>query len=303
VKPPEQGAAARGDDKASAEPWTIRRVLTWAATDLKSRGSTSPRLDAELLLANVLGIDRIGLIVDAERPLAKDELARYRGLHQRRRAGEPVAYLLGQREFFGRLFRVDRRVLIPRPDTEVLVEVALERTRHLSLSARVLDLCTGSGCVAISLACERPTTRVLAVDLSEGALAVAADNAIRLNAIQAMGLLRSDLFEGVPASARFDLVTANPPYIADAEVETLVVDIKGFEPRLALAGGPDGLALVRRLVADAPARLAPGGVLAIEVGAGQAGDVAALFEHAGLSAIERRRDYGGHERVVSGVLA
>jgi len=283
------------------EVWSIRRVIAWAMEDLKKRGaSASPRLDVELLLGKVLGLDRVHLVIDADRPLDKGELAAYRSLHTRRRAGEPVAYLLGVREFYGRLFRVDKRVLVPRPDTETLVEVALARTRHVSLSARVLDLCTGSGCVAISLARERLTTRVLGVDISEGALVVARENALRLGAVNA-GFLRADLFSATPAGSRFELITANPPYIPDAEIAELPPDVRDYEPRLALAAGPDGLDLVRRIVAGAPARLADGGVLAMEVGAGQAPAVVEIFERAGFREIARARDLGGHERVVSGV--
>jgi release factor glutamine methyltransferase len=287
-------------EEQSSEPWTVRRVLAWAAGDLQKRGSPSPRLDAELLLGRVLGSDRIGLIVNADRPLDKTELGRYRELHQRRRAGEPVAYLLGVREFYGRPFRVDSRVLIPRPDTEILVETALSRTRDRSMYARVLDLCTGSGCVATTLACERPTSRVLGIDISADALCVARENALRLGAVRT-AFLRSDLFSALdPARARYELITANPPYIADAEIASLAVDIRAFEPRQALAGGPDGLDLVRRIVEQAPAFLAPGGLLALEVAAGQAPSVRELFETRGFSALELQRDYGGHERVVSG---
>jgi release factor glutamine methyltransferase len=285
----------------SADVWTIRRVIAWATDDLKKRGMPSPRLDVEVLLGHVLKLNRVGLVIDADRPLSKDELGAYRARHMRRRAGEPVAYLLGAREFYGRDFRVDARVLIPRPDTEALIEVALERTRPLSLAARVLDLCTGSGCVAITIARERPTMRVTASDLSPGALTVARENAIRLGAAT-IGLVQSDLFAAFdPARARFDLITANPPYIADEEIPTLAVDIHKFEPRLALAGGADGLDLVRRILADAPRFLAPGGVLAMEIGAGQSPDVIALFEGAGFADVTAKRDYGGHERVISGV--
>ncbi|MEO5729701.1 MAG: peptide chain release factor N(5)-glutamine methyltransferase [Byssovorax sp.] len=287
-------------EPAEVDIWTIRRVIAWAADDLKKRGMPSPRLDVELLLGHVLKVDRIALIIDADRPLAKEELAAYRALHMRRRGGEPTAYLLGVREFYGRSFRVDKRVLIPRPDTEALVEVALERTRPLSLSARVLDLCTGSGCVAISIARERPTMSVTGADISPGALTVARENAVRLGAVT-LGLAQSDLFQAFdPALRKFDLITANPPYIADEEIPTLAVDIHKFEPRLALAGGADGLDLVRRILAEAPPFLAPGGVLAMEIGAGQSPEVMRLFAEAGFEDIEARRDYGGHERVVSG---
>jgi release factor glutamine methyltransferase len=285
----------------SDDIWTIRRVITWAMEDLRKRGSPSPRLEVELLLGLVLKMDRVQLIIDADRPLAKEELGRYRALHQRRRSGEPVAYLTGVREFYGRPFRVDARVLIPRPDTEILVEVALSRTRRVSLSARVLDLCTGSGCVAISLAKERPTTRVLAVDLSPDALAVARENALRLGAVN-VGFAEGDLFSPLKRGRdKFDLITANPPYIALGEIPSLQLDVRAFEPRLALSGGEDGLVTVRRLVAEAPAFLAEGGVLAVEIGAGQAPDTRAIFERASFTDIESMRDLGGHERVVSGV--
>ncbi len=290
--------SAGGD---AADAWTIRRVLTWASDDLKKRGSSSPRLDAELILGKILGLDRIGLLIDADRPLAKRELASYRELHQRRRAGEPVAYLLGVREFYGRPFLVDRRVLVPRPDTEHLVEVALERTRHLSLSARVLDLCTGSGCVAVSLARARSTTQVLGADVSSDALAVAAENVIRLGAYN-VGLVLSDLFAALrPGRDRFDLVTANPPYIAAGEIASLPVDVRAYEPHLALSGGVDGLSLLRRIVTEAPAFLAANGVLAVEIGCDQGEAVQGLFAAAGFRAIALRRDYGGLDRVVSGL--
>ncbi len=284
------------------EPWTIRRVLAWATDDLKKRGNPSPRLDAELLLGKVLKAPRVKLVIDADRPLTKDELTAYRELHQRRRKGEPVAYLLGVREFYGRPFRVDARVLVPRPDTEILVEVALKRTDARSLSLRALDLCTGSGCVAITIARERPTARVIGTDISRDALDVARDNQVRLAAFN-VAFLEADLF-ALPrhrGPARFDLVTANPPYIPQGEAPELPADVRDFEPPHALFAGADGLDLLRLIVKEAPSHLEDGGVLAVELGAGQAPDVAALFVERGFTAIERAKDYGGHERVVSGI--
>lgn len=171
------------------EVWSVKRVLAWAADDLRRRGNESARLDVELLLGKVLGLDRIGLILHAERPLSADELGRFRELFKRRRACEPVAYLLGEREFFGINLKVDARVLVPRPDTERLVEVALERTRARSMLGRALDLCTGSGCVAIAFAKSRPTWLVTASDISPDALAVATENAHRTGAIRNLRLL------------------------------------------------------------------------------------------------------------------
>jgi release factor glutamine methyltransferase len=288
---------------AASQPqaWTIEAVLRWATDDFRARGIESPRLDAELLLARALGVTRIQLIVDAKRPLDAGELARVRELVRRRRTREPIAYILGEREFYGRVFRVDARVLVPRPDTEALVDVALERTRAISMSMRALDVCTGSGCVAISLARERPTSAVFGCDVSDDALAVARENALRLGAYN-VAWRRGDLFAAVDPATRFDLVTANPPYIAAGEVAALPPDVGRFEPHLALEGGDDGLTVVRRIVAEAGEHLAPGGILATEVGAGQATLVSALFERHGYGEIDVRRDYGRIERVVSGVL-
>ncbi len=290
-------------DAGATESWTIARVLSWATTDFKARGVDAPRLDAELLLALALGIDRIQLILQHQRPLEPAELSRYRDLIKRRRLGEPVSYLLGEREFYGLTIRVDPRVLIPRPDTETLVDVALERTRERSMYGRALDLCTGSGCVAIAFASRRPCWRTTAVDASAGAAEVARDNVVRLGFAWSVGVLDGDLFEPLADDARFELVTANPPYVPHGEIAALDAGIRDFEPRLALDGGDDGLTTARRIVAVGPSRLEPGGVLAVEVGAGQSDAVARLFEQAGFVAIERRRDYGGHERVVSGIRA
>jgi release factor glutamine methyltransferase len=281
------------------QTWTVEALLRWATDDFRSRGIENPRLDAEVLLGHALGTTRIQLLIDAKRPMEAEELGRFRELVKRRRAKEPVAYLRGQREFFGRVFRVDRRVLVPRPDTETLVTVALERTRASSMSMRALDLCTGSGCVAISLARERPTSSVLGTDLSADALAVARENALRLGAYN-ISFVAGDLFAPV-TGRRFDVITANPPYIATGEIEGLQPDIKSFEPRLALDGGADGLALLRRIALEASSYLGEGGVLAVEIGSDQGAAVRALFEEAGFTAVEIGRDYGRLERVVSGV--
>lgn len=280
------------------QTWTVGSLVKWATDDFQARGIESPRLDAELIVAHALAITRTQVIIDAQRPLADVELAKLRALVKRRRAREPMAYLLGQREFYGRVFKVDKRVLVPRPDTETLVDVALERTRACSMSMRLLDLCTGSGCVAITLARERPTSRVTATDVSADALAVARANAQRLGAYN-VAFVEGDLYAPV-AGARFDVITANAPYIATSEIATLMPDVRDFEPRLALDGGADGLDLVRRIVADAHGVLVPGGVLALEVGAGEAPAVAALLSEHGFASVDVRRDYGKIERVVSG---
>lgn len=291
----------------SKEPWTVRRLAEWATADFRARGIESPRLDAELILSDVLGLSRTQLILDYDRELEDDELGKLRGLVQRRRAHEPMAYLRGQREFFGRSFRVDKRVLVPRPDTETLVEAALRRSAGRSLSARVLDLCTGSGAVAITLAKEQRTARVLGTDVSPDALAVARDNAARLGAYN-VGFVQADLFDGVREvlaragwSPSFDVITANPPYIPSGEITELMPDVRDYEPHLALDGGADGLDLVRRIVEQAPSYLAEGGALALEIGAGQAPAVAELLAARGFADVRSERDLARIERVVHGV--
>lgn len=282
-----------------SDVWSIRRVLAWAADYLTRRGNETGRLDAELLLSRVLKLDRIGLIMHSERPLSGAELHDFRELFKRRRAGEPIAYLLGEREFFGILLRVDKRVLIPRPDTERLVEVALERTRMRSMLGAALDLCTGSGCVAIAFCRARPTWSVAGVDVSPDALAVAGDNAQRTGAVRNLRLLEGSLFGPVPGE-RFDLITANPPYIPSGELAELPLDVRGFEPHLALDGGADGLDLVREIASQAPAHLTPGGLLALEIGADQGAHAIEILRERGYVDVQLARDLGGRDRVVSG---
>jgi release factor glutamine methyltransferase len=288
-----------GDAEAKSEVWSVKRVLSWAADDLKKRGNDSARLDVELLLSRVLKLDRIGLIMHSERPLAPAELAAFRELFKRRRAGEPVAYLLGEREFYGIQLRVDARVLIPRPDSERLVEVALERTRARSMLGAALDLCTGSGCVAIAFARARPTWSVTASDVSTDALAVARDNAHRTGTIRNLRLVEGSLFTPV-GGQRFDLVTANPPYIPSGDIPGLPVDVRGFEPHLALDGGQDGLLLVRKIASEATQYLTSGGLLALEIGADQGPVAQAILAEHGFRELELAQDLGGRDRVVSG---
>ncbi|GAC1561003.1 MAG: peptide chain release factor N(5)-glutamine methyltransferase [Polyangiales bacterium] len=293
------GDAGTGSSVAPPKTWTIGSLVKWATDDFRARGIDSARLDAELLVAHALEIDRMRVILDANRPLEGAELALLRDLVRRRRAFEPIAYLRGYREFYGLKFKVDRRVLVPRPDTETLVDAALARSAHVSMSMRQLDLCTGSGCVAIAMARQRPTAMVFASDVSSGALAVARDNALRLGAYN-VAFTEGDLFAPLPGE-RFDVITANPPYIASAELATLMPDVRDHEPRLALDGGADGLDLVRRIVAEAPEHLEAGGVLALEIGAGEAAATVALFAARGFEDVRVHRDIARIERVVSGV--
>jgi release factor glutamine methyltransferase len=295
-----QGKRSLSRSDLEQKIWTIADVLRFATEDFTRRSISTARLDAELLLTHVLRIDRVRLVIDSRKPLSKEELERYRALIARRRKGEPIAYILGQREFMGHQFKTDARALIPRPDTETLVEVALRRTEPRNLFARSLDLCTGTGCVALSLLLARKTWRVTATDLSEAALALAAENAQRLGALQGLRLLQGDLFAALPEVERFELITSNPPYIRREAMADLDVDVRDFEPHLALDGGADGLDFYRRLTLEAPRYLVAGGILAVEVGFDQADDVATLFARSGFEELEKTRDFAGIERVVSG---
>jgi release factor glutamine methyltransferase len=268
----------------------VRDALDSAVVAIAAAGSDTPRLDAELLLGHALGLDRAALVMAPEREVTGPAVRAFQDLVRRRSAGrEPVAYLLGRRGF-GRLeLEVDARVLVPRPETELLVEAALGLPR----GARVVDVGTGSGAVALALKDERGDLDVRGTDLSEDALAVARANAARLGLDVALS--RADLLDGV---GPVDAVLSNPPYVAEADRATLPPEVVRHEPALALFAGPDGLDVVRRLVVQAGASAAA--LLALEVGQGQAPAVAELVRAAGFGEVEALTDLAGIERVVVG---
>ncbi len=286
----------------ASSPWTVRRIVAWMAADFAARGIESARLDADLLVGHALGLDRVGVFLALERELTDDELTRVRALVTRRRASEPVAYLVGKKEFFGLTFVVSPAVLVPRPDTETLVERALallptDPAAHAR--SLVLDLCTGSGAIAVALASERDALHVDATDLSPEALAIARVNVDAHSLSERVRLFVGDLFAALPEPRKYALVCANPPYIPKRDARTLPRDVFAHEPHLALFGGIDGLEVVRRLVAEAPAWLAPGGTLLVEIGAGQAADVLALARGDRRYADARMHDdLGGVARVL-----
>jgi release factor glutamine methyltransferase len=332
--------------------WTVKDVLQWTKSRFEERGLESPRLDAEILTAQALGVERLQLYVQFDRPLTAPELALIRESVKRRQAGESVAYVIGKKEFYGLEFAVDARVLVPRPDTETLVEEALARIGKAArpkkiprtadaspaevpraadaaiedaqteaatdgsasedapaepapfappkTSPRMADVGTGSGAIAVTLAKERPDAIVFATDLSPDALDVARANALRHGVT--LTFLEGNLEAPLRVHAPFDLVTANLPYVPARDLAGLPAEVRA-EPAMALDGGPDGLALVRRLVAAAPALLAPSGVLILEIGVGQAQETAALCRAAGLTDVRVVRDLGKIERVVSAVRA
>jgi len=285
-------------EKRAGAPRTVLEFLRRAASFLATRGIPTPRLDAELLLADVLVTDRVGVYLRFDEPLAPANVRRYRELIRRRAAGQPVAYLTGRREFWSREVAVTPAVLIPRPETEVLLERTLTVVENRRAALRVLDLGTGSGAIAVVLAAELPNASIIAVDVSPAAAAVAAANVRGAGLSDRVGVLVADWCAALQPEARFDLIVSNPPYVETGALDALARELHA-EPRLALDGGIDGLEAYRRLVPDAAALLTPGGRLLVEVGARQAAAVTALCAEAGLGGITCHRDLAGIIRVVA----
>jgi len=278
--------------------WTTLAVLDWTTQRFTEAGIGSARLEAQLLLAHVLGCTRMQLYTGFDRPLAEAELAGYRGLIKRRLGGESVAYLLGEQEFWGLPFFVDASVLVPRPDTETVIEVARALRVDRAAECRVLDLCTGSGAIAISLAKELPCARVIATEVSPEAVAIARRNAERNGVADRVEVRLGDLFAPV-AGEPFDLIVSNPPYIATAVIDTLAPEVRR-EPRLALDGGADGLVFYDRICAGAPAQLSAGGALVLEHGFDQAEPVRVRMIAAGFTDVTLVLDLGKNPRVTHG---
>ncbi|MGK7312153.1 MAG: peptide chain release factor N(5)-glutamine methyltransferase [Candidatus Longimicrobiales bacterium M2_2A_002] len=293
----------------SASPPRPLDLTRLAAGHLAEKGIEEARLDAELLLAHVLGIRRLDLYLQFERPLEPDEVDAYREAVRRRAAREPLQYITGEAAFRELTLAVDPRVLIPRPETEVLVEEVLEFGRGVgegegeatASRATILDIGTGSGAIVLSLLHEGPFERAVATDASEGALEVAAANAGRAGLADRVELRHGSLWEPIGDGEEFRVIVSNPPYVADADRSTLEPEVGDHEPDAALFAGEDGLEVIRSIVAGAPAHLSRGGLLAVEVGLGQAGEVAALFRAAGFAAPRIAADLAGRERIVSAV--
>lgn len=285
------------------QPWTARRLIEWTTGHFATNGIESARLDAEVLLGHALGHDRMWIYLNFDEPLDAEVLAIYRQLVKKRAERIPVAYLTGAREFYSLPFRVTPDVLIPRPDTEDLVKATLTRLKAPADGAplRVADVGTGSGAIAVSLAKEwapKPI-EVTAIDISREALAVARENAADLEVADAITFHEGDLFDGVEPGTTFHGVVSNPPYIPSAELDGLQPEVATHEPRLALDGGADGYDVIRRLVAQAGAFVGSGGLLALEVGLGQAEAVSALIAETGaFGPAEIVRDLADVERVV-----
>jgi release factor glutamine methyltransferase len=281
--------------------WTTLGVLDWTTQRFSEAGIAGARLEAQLLLAHVLGCTRVQLYTGFDKPLGDAELASYRGLIRRRLAGESVSYLLGEAEFWGLPFFVDPSVLVPRPDTETVIEVARVARPDRTPALRILDLCTGSGAVAVSLAREYPAAQVVATEISAAAAAVARKNAERNAVADRVDIRQGDLFAPV-AGERFDLIASNPPYIASSVIPTLALEVRR-EPVIALDGGRDGLVFYDRICAAARDHLAPGGVLIVEHGYDQADAVRARFVAAGFTGTTLVHDLGKNPRVTWGVAS
>jgi release factor glutamine methyltransferase len=278
--------------------WTTLGVLDWTTQRFTEAGIAAARLEAQLLLAHVLGCSRVQLYTGFDKPLGEAELASYRGLIKRRLAGESVSYLVGETEFWGLPFHVDASVLVPRPDTETVIEVARAARPDRARLCRILDLCTGSGVIAVSLAREYPAAQVVATELSPAAAAIARKNAERNGVADRVEVRTGDLFAPVHGE-RFDVIAANPPYIASSVIATLSPEVRR-EPALALDGGPDGLAFYDRICAHVRDHLTPGGVLIVEHGYDQADAVGARLSAAGLAGVTLVHDLGKNPRVTWG---
>jgi release factor glutamine methyltransferase len=277
-------------------------LLAGATVILEAAGVDSPSLDAELLLGAAAGVDRSKLF-SGSYSLDEHSIARFDKFVERRAAREPLAYIVGHKEFYGLEFEVNAHVLIPRPETELLVETALEFLARKP-QAMVLDLGTGSGAIAIAIAVNAPGVQITATDISTAALTLARHNAERLGCAERVEFAAGDCWAALPCShPKFDLILSNPPYIPADELARLQPEVARFEPEIALSGGRDGLKFYRRIAREVTSYLTAGGEVIVEVGARQAGEVAGLLSDSGCRVLELPRDLAGHERVVRARLA
>jgi release factor glutamine methyltransferase len=283
------------------EPWTILKLIRWTDERFKKEGLPTPRLDAEVLLAESLGMDRVGLYSHFDQPLQPAELARFKKMIQRRLSREPLAYILGKREFWSLPFRVTVDVLIPRPETEILVAEALKvlaGTEREKQVWRILEIGTGSGAASIALAKELPSASLVATDLSDKALEVARENALANGVQERIQFMQGDLFDPLAEDVQFDLILSNPPYIPRGHFASLSPEVRDFEPRVALDGGKDGLAFFRRCLPRVGSFLQPGRWFLSEIGAGQDQDVRRIAEkNSDLDSFEFIPDLAGIKRV------
>ncbi len=276
--------------------WTLQSLLLWCSKYFSDKACPTPRLDAELLLAFALKLRRLDLYLQFDRPMTEDELAAVKALIKRRAAGEPTAYIIGQKEFYSRVFTVTKDVLIPRPDTEILVEEVLKFAANKSHG---LEIGLGSGCLSITLLAERPELTLTAIDISAAALAVAKTNAEAHGVLDRLTLRHQDFLTDTALSEpTFDFLVSNPPYIKQGELAELPMSVKDFEPHLALDGGADGLVFYHIIAERAKTLVKAGGFVAVEIGEDQGESVSEIFTQSGLSVKSIIRDLAGLDRVV-----
>ena len=282
--------------------WTIQKLLNWVTEYLTGKGIDSPRLSAELLLSSVLGLKRIELYTQFDKPVAKEQLDELHNLVKRAGEDEPVAYLVGRTEFYSMELDITADCMIPRPETELLVERAIEFLRTRSNEQLVCDLCTGSGCIAAAIGRNFPNCRIIATDISDSALAAAARNIEKHKLKERVKLLCGDLFEPIVPyldAGKFDLIVCNPPYVSAPEFEQLGRNVKDYEPRVALFAGDDGLDVYRRIIEEADSFLKADAALMLEIGYSQGQAVRELLEERNCFAdITIEKDYHNNDRVV-----
>ncbi len=287
--------------------WTVGQIIQWSTEYLVKKGIDTPRLDSEVLLAHVLNIDRTNLFLDPQRSLSSHQLQSFKKLIGRRSLREPLSYITGFKEFWSLNFKVNRHVLIPRPETEILVQKTLEILKeHCSNHTGLFyvnDIGTGSGNIAVSLCKKRGNLRVVATDHTGEALSMASENTRLNNCEKQICFQKTDLFGEFKRTSdknKFDLIVSNPPYIPSDEIETLAPEIKDYEPRIALEGGPDGLNFYKKIITEVPNHLIKGGFIILEMGYNQGKAISKIFSEQGFfSEIEISKDYSGKDRVIS----
>ena len=293
-----------GDSTVSADDvWTVQKILQWTTDFLEQKQVESPRLEAELLLAHARNCRRIHLYADFETPLTDAERSRMRDFVRRRAAREPLAYITGRKEFYGRDFVVGPGILVPRPETETLIDLCLARIPQ-DLPSRIAEVGYGSGCIAITLARQRPQVTVVASDISDAAQQAATENVQQHDVADRVTLVTGDGYEAIRphADVLFDGIVSNPPYICEHELSGLAPEVAVHEPREALVSGADGLDLIRRLIAEAPALLRPGGWMALEADPAQCDAVAELFLSCGFADSAVHTDMFDNKRIVTAAL-
>ncbi len=287
------------------QQWTIKKLLDWMASYFEEKNVESARLSAEMLISFVLNMKRIELYTHFDKTVAKDELARIKNLLKRCAANEPIQYLVGSCEFYSMTIKVSQDCLVPRPETELLVTRAIEFLRRADGGKRVCDLCTGSGCVAVAIAAGCEDAKIIATDICDKALAVAAENVARYKLQSRVELLHGDLFAPVIAQLDgepFDIITANPPYVSTSEMEILQDNVRKYEPALALHGGVDGLDIYRRIIDSVDTHLKANGALMMEIGYAQGNAIKDMLEAAEVfREIKIEKDFNNNDRIVTAV--